>query len=91
VIDESVAMGIAGAAVGVGLGFAGAAIITAVAPKLSATVGGNTGPLPSLPAGSLGSWRIARLRPANTLSRVIWPALAACGSPEAAPKARFLT
>jgi putative ABC transport system permease protein len=114
VLGESVAMGIAGAAVGVGLGFAGVAIITAVAPKLSATVGGNTGPQASLPAGtraapiggqaaqahtvavplhpsvtggvivlavilavaggllagSFGSWRIARLRPADALSRV---------------------
>jgi putative ABC transport system permease protein len=43
VLGESVAMGIAGAAAGVGLGFAGAAIIAAIAPKLSATVGGNTG------------------------------------------------
>jgi putative ABC transport system permease protein len=114
VLGESVTVGIAGAAVGVGLGFAGVAIITAVAPKLSATVGGNTGPQASLPAGghaspipgtaaqshtvtvplhpsvttgvivlavvlalvggllagSLGSWRIARLRPADALSRV---------------------
>jgi putative ABC transport system permease protein len=115
VLGESVAMGAAGAAAGVGLGFAGAAIITAVAPKLSATVGGNTGPQASAPAGirsapvatfggaaahtvsvplhpsvtvgvivlavilavaggllagSFASWRIARLRPADALSRV---------------------
>jgi putative ABC transport system permease protein len=120
VLGESVAMGIAGAAAGVGLGFAGAAIISAVAPKLSATVPGPSGafslavgqaagpgpggavphspgatashvvavPLhPSvtagvivlavvlavagaLLAGTLGSWRIARLRPADALSQV---------------------
>jgi putative ABC transport system permease protein len=125
VLGESVVMGIAGAAAGVGLGFAGVAIITKVAPKLSATVGGTTGaqasaaggakPAPpasapgggghlaliggsgahtvSVPlhpsvtvgvivlavvlavaggllAGSFGSWRIARLRPADALSRV---------------------
>jgi putative ABC transport system permease protein len=113
VLGESVALGVAGAAAGVGLGFAGAAIIAAVAPKLSETVGGNSGnsqvttpgggqafliggnpahvvsvPLhPSvtvgvivlavilavaggLLAGSLGSWRIAALRPADALSRV---------------------
>jgi putative ABC transport system permease protein len=120
VLGESVAMGIAGAAAGVGLGFAGAAIISAVAPTLSATVPGPSGafslaagqavgpgpgggvphgpgstashvvavPLhPSvtaavivlavilavaggLLAGTLGSWRIARLRPADALSRV---------------------
>jgi len=120
VLGESVAMGIAGAAAGVGLGFAGAAIIAAVAPKLSATVPGSSGafslaagqavgpgpgggvphspgaaasrlvavPLhPSITpgvlvlavilavaggllAGLFGSWRIARLRPADALSRV---------------------
>jgi putative ABC transport system permease protein len=115
VLGESAAMGIAGAAAGVGLGFAGAAIVTAVAPKLSAIVGGNTAPQASLPAGvhgapigslgavpphtvpvpwhpsvtvgvialavvlavaggllagSLAAWRIARLRPADALSRV---------------------
>jgi putative ABC transport system permease protein len=37
VLGESVAMGVAGAAAGVGLGFAAAGIIAAVAPKLSAT------------------------------------------------------
>jgi putative ABC transport system permease protein len=116
VLGESVAMGIAGAAVGVGLGFAGAAIIAAVAPKLSATVPGSSGPSlqaagkvaggptgeldpataphvvavllhPSvtagvivlavllavaggLLAGAFGSWRIARLRPADALTLV---------------------
>jgi putative ABC transport system permease protein len=120
VLGETVAMGVAGAAAGVGLGFAGVAIISAVAPKLSATVpapsgafsmaaGQAVGPGPGggvprspgaaashvvavplhpsvtvgvivlavilavaggLLAGSLGSWRIARLRPAEALSRV---------------------
>jgi putative ABC transport system permease protein len=114
VLGESVAMGIAGAAAGVGLGFAGAAIIAAVAPKLSVTVpppsgassqatvtGGPTGELdpataphvlavllsPSITtgvivlavllamaggllAGAFGSWRVARLRPANALALV---------------------
>ena len=116
VLGESVVMGIAGAVVGVGLGFAGAAIISKVTPSLSAlipgadgggtlqsqsvnggpvsrTIGGSpdrTIPVPLHPsitvgvivlavllavvggllAGSLGSWRIARLRPADALSRV---------------------
>jgi putative ABC transport system permease protein len=120
VLGESVAMGIAGAAAGVGLGFAGTAIISAVAPTLSAEVPGSSGafslaagqavgpgPAGGVPrslgaatshvaavplhpsvtaavillavilavaggllAGSLGSWRIARLRPADALSRV---------------------
>jgi putative ABC transport system permease protein len=43
VLGESVAMGIVGAVVGVGLGFAGAAIISKVAPKLSALIPGSGG------------------------------------------------
>jgi putative ABC transport system permease protein len=115
VLGESLAIGIAGAVAGVGLGFAGAAIIAAVAPKLPAAVGGTNTPqvrtgLPpgvqprmlggaslthpvtvpvhpsvsvgmiivgvllamagGLLAGALGSWRIARLRPADALARV---------------------
>jgi putative ABC transport system permease protein len=116
VIGESAAVGVAGAAAGIGLGFAGAAIISAAAPKLSAITGGSNGPQTSggpvpngqpvriggpavqahtvavalhasvtagaivlavilavaggLLAGSLGSWRIATLRPADALSRV---------------------
>jgi putative ABC transport system permease protein len=43
VMGESVALGIIGGAVGVGLGFAGAALITKIAPNLSATVPTATG------------------------------------------------
>jgi putative ABC transport system permease protein len=43
VMGEAVVMGVAGAAAGVGLGFAGAAIIDKIAPKLSATVQTPTG------------------------------------------------
>jgi len=115
VMGESLTVGVIGGAAGVGLGFAGAAIITAVAPKLSATIAGSTGQgvafagaaggggpqffSPAVPhtvavpmsasvtlaalvaavvlalvggllAGSFGSWRIARLRPADALARV---------------------
>jgi putative ABC transport system permease protein len=57
VLGESVTIGIAGAAVGVGLGFAGAAIIAAVAPT-SATVPGPAGAAPyaagpGVPTGEL--------------------------------------
>jgi putative ABC transport system permease protein len=38
VMGESLAIGVAGAALGVGIGYAGAAIINKIAPKLSATV-----------------------------------------------------
>ncbi|HEX6523831.1 MAG TPA: ABC transporter permease [Streptosporangiaceae bacterium] len=45
VLGESVTTGILGGAAGIGLGFAGVAIIDKIAPKLSATVGSpNTGP-----------------------------------------------
>jgi putative ABC transport system permease protein len=50
VLGESMAMGVVGAAAGVGL--AGAAIIAAVSPKLSAMVGGNSGPQASAPSGA---------------------------------------
>jgi ABC-type antimicrobial peptide transport system permease subunit len=119
-MGESLVLGLAGGAAGVGLGIAGAAIITRVAPRLSATLaapagphfspaggpgvatsGGAAGPLGSgsaahtvlvpmsapvslaviaaavalalaggLIAGTFGSWRIARLRPAAALARV---------------------
>ena len=114
VIGESLAIGIVGGAAGVALGFAGAAIITSVAPTLTgdlssptgqhiqAVGGSGGGPVSFNPtashtvavpmsasvtmgaivlavvlalaggllAGSFGSWRIARLRPADALTRV---------------------
>jgi putative ABC transport system permease protein len=116
VMGESLIIGVAGAVLGVALGVGGAALVTAMAPKLSATVGENPGsPAPTnltlngsgssrspaagfdhtvavhltapvtiavivlavvlalaggLVAGSFGSWRAARLRPAAALSRI---------------------
>ena len=117
VLGESLATGIAGAAAGIGLSYTGAAIIAAVMPSVSATIGsaavtpsvsatigsngGGRGTLiggspvqtvavplhlsvsagmivlavilavaGALLAGAFGSWRIARLRPADALSRV---------------------
>ncbi len=112
VMGESLAMGVIGGAIGVGLGFAGAALITRISPKLSAAVAtptglrfasnGPGGPQTSSPtashtvlvpmhasvtasmivlavvlavaggllAGTFGSWRIGRLRPATALARV---------------------
>jgi putative ABC transport system permease protein len=53
VLGESVALGIVGAAAGVGRGFAGAAVIAAIAPKLSETTGGNSGQAqPAAPSGA---------------------------------------
>ena len=51
VLGESIAVGIAGAAAGVGVGFAGAWVIELVAPKLLADVSGNVHPLLA-PAGA---------------------------------------
>ena len=104
VLGESLANGVAGAAAGIGLSYTGAAIIAAVTPSVSATIGSNgegrgtliggspvqTVAVPlhlsvsagmivlavilavagALLAGAFGSWRIARLRPADALSRV---------------------
>jgi ABC-type antimicrobial peptide transport system permease subunit len=62
VLGESVGTGIAGGLAGVGLGFAGVAIIDKVAPKLSATIpsAGGTGPSTHVvggggPGGSLAA------------------------------------
>jgi putative ABC transport system permease protein len=108
VMGESLAVSVVGAAVGTGLGFAGAAIINAIAPPLSATLNQSnaerimtpSGPVDpttahtvSVPlvatvsgaailaavllavaggllAGTFGSWRIGRLRPADALAKV---------------------
>jgi putative ABC transport system permease protein len=74
VLGESVALGIVGAAVGVGLGFAGVAIIAATAPKLSATVGANSGPQVSgLPGGNAGS--IGGGNPVHTVAVPLHPSV----------------
>jgi len=52
VMGESMAMGLLGAAAGVGLGFAGAAIINAIAPDLTAILTQPTGEHIVTPAGS---------------------------------------
>jgi ABC-type antimicrobial peptide transport system permease subunit len=122
VMGESIATGLIGGAAGIALGFAGAAIIDKVAPKLTAIItaptgqhfaqsigsAGGSGPVSAGPGGTfsststqsipvpwsasvtlgviglavllaivggllsggLGSWRIARLRPADALARV---------------------
>jgi putative ABC transport system permease protein len=62
VMGESISTGLIGGALGVGLGFAGAALITKIAPKLSATVNEATGqhffgagPGAQVSSGPLGS------------------------------------
>jgi putative ABC transport system permease protein len=57
VMGESVATGLIGGAAGIGLGFAGVAIVDKVAPKLTAIISGSTGPTfgqSSVTAGSVG-------------------------------------
>jgi putative ABC transport system permease protein len=68
VLGESLAIGIAGAAAGTGLGLAGTAIIAAVAPELSATVPGS--PAASSPAAAPGSGTVPGQNPA-TASHVV--------------------
>ena len=51
IMAESLVTGVAGAAVGIGLGFLGAALIEAIAPTLTATVALNPGSTP--PRGAL--------------------------------------
>jgi putative ABC transport system permease protein len=117
VMGESIVIGVIGGAVGVGLGYGGAALIDKMAPKLSVTVGSANTPSVTVPpgdnsgissaikaltsnvhtvsvtltapvtvrviliavalavaggliAGSFGSWRAARLRPAAALAKV---------------------
>jgi putative ABC transport system permease protein len=52
VMGESLAVGLLGAAAGVGLGYAGAAIINSIAPELSATLTQATGEHIVTPSGS---------------------------------------
>jgi putative ABC transport system permease protein len=53
VMGESLAVGILGAAIGVGLGYAGAAVINAIAPSLSATLTQATGLHMMTPGGAI--------------------------------------
>jgi putative ABC transport system permease protein len=53
VMGESLAVGVIGAAAGVGLGFAGAAVINAIAPALSATLTEATGLHIMTPSGAV--------------------------------------
>jgi putative ABC transport system permease protein len=64
VLGESAAIGVAGAAAGVVLGFAGAAVIAAVAPKVSATVGADNYPqLPSAHVKLIGGSSLIHVVP----------------------------
>jgi putative ABC transport system permease protein len=53
VMGESIAVGLCGAAAGVGLGFVGAAVINAIAPKLTATLAQATGLRVMTPDGAV--------------------------------------
>jgi putative ABC transport system permease protein len=53
VMGESLAVGVLGAALGIGLGFAGAAVINAIAPSLSATLTEATGMRMMTPNGAV--------------------------------------
>lgn len=53
VLGESVVVGIIGGAIGVGLGFGGAALIDRLAPKLTATIGSTNAPSATARPGGL--------------------------------------
>jgi putative ABC transport system permease protein len=79
VLGESVIMGILGAVVGVGLGFAGAAIISKVAPKLSADVPSSSGAF-SQTQTSVGPGGVARrfsgpAAPSHTVAVALHPSI----------------
>jgi putative ABC transport system permease protein len=64
VLGESAAIGVAGAAAGVVIGLAGAAVIAAVAPKVSATVGADNYPqVPSAHAQVIGGSSLIHVVP----------------------------
>jgi putative ABC transport system permease protein len=52
VMGEAIVIGAIGGAAGIGLGFAGAALVTKLAPPLSATVGGGQGSGSAAPGGA---------------------------------------
>jgi len=70
VMGEALAVGVLGAAAGVGLGFAGAAIINAIAPQLSATLTSPTGQHIVTPSGAINP---------STTSTVSVPLVASVG------------
>jgi putative ABC transport system permease protein len=80
VLGESVITGIVGAVVGVGLGFAGAAIISKVAPKLSADVPSSSGALSQTQTsvGNAGGGFISRSlngTPTHTVAVALHPSI----------------
>jgi len=81
VLGEAAAIGVAGAAAGVGLGFAGAAVIAAVKPKVSATVGADNYPqVPSAHVQVIGGSSLIHVVPVpldpSVSARVIAAAVA---------------
>ena len=86
VMGEALALGIIGGAIGIGLGFAGAELVSKLSPKLSADVGQTTGSATPGGArqfgfGGAGWRRVAEAAPAASAARaqVAAPARAAPG------------
>jgi putative ABC transport system permease protein len=71
VMGESIAIGIAGAVVGVGLGYGGAALIDKLAPKLSATVGPSNSASVTGPGRALGSASSSALKALTSTSHTV--------------------
>jgi putative ABC transport system permease protein len=71
VMGESLAVGIAGAAAGVGLGYAGATLIDRLAPKLYATVGQASPPSVTGPGRALGAAADSTLKALTSTSHTV--------------------
>jgi putative ABC transport system permease protein len=71
VMGESITIGVAGGAVGVGLGYAGTALIDKLAPKLYATVGSSNAPSVSGPGRALGTAATSTLKALTSTSHTV--------------------
>jgi len=79
VMGESLAIGLIGGAAGIGLGFAGTAIIDKVAPKLTATIPTSTGLRFAGGPGSGGPVSSSQLGPTTQNIPVHWSATVTLG------------
>ena len=75
VMGESITIGIIGGAAGIALGYAGAALIDHLAPKLSATIG--TASIASVGSGSLGGQASGALKALGNTTHTVSVALTA--------------
>jgi len=77
VLGEAAAVGLAGAAAGVGPGFAGAAILAGVAPKASAIAAANPGPPAGAPPGAGRPVLVGGASLSHPVSVTVYPSVSA--------------